>query len=1387
MEPQNDNKISNVIGTHIPNWLLEQLQTRSKKGTQTNRDNANLQYLGNKTGWVRLVSSINITAESDTKYFSELTGLTLTKDEDLAKNFVLYGGVSKYNKETIFREDGRLKFNFKDINTDTNYALRKGFKQTYSLLGNQEVQDFGYRPMPGLSRVVIETQGRMGSIRGATIEFKVWDKSQLDVMDALYFKLGYSMFLEWGNTFYYASDSDDLKSSELFSLDPFEEKLNKGEINKALGKSRKESEGNYDGMLGLVSNFSFSFNQEGGYDCVLKLVGIGAIADGLQINQPAILPNLVQIQVEALNNIYAKIQKQNEATVKVEEDKAAATKKAAAEKLALEQLEKDKAGKDSIFKSLLGKQQLEKGLDENSVMGSYSADLIEDSFFRNHALPSSRIVSSNTTLDYTQRGQYDYIYEDFLYLTKPGIQLKGEASGYPTDISNVIANLSLDASYISTVIFGGQSIDSLVQSGISSNGSQFSKIVTYFSNTNAVYNSTYRNGYPYTFAVVMTFPEYNESNNHTIVYGNTKAAIASEFLKQVLKEKEQNFKVISYSLKLSQNNKFSISINGEFSWGLNVAEKKDIYNAATGQTDEESSVKKSSLKLPFTIQIEDSGLISDIVLKNAKASSEYIDYIYQQKKLADQNQVTSRPGNTAPTSNTSTEQTKPAVQYQSSLEAMLRAIQVYSLQTALNETAKINLDRKVKEVDLTKKPFITDLFSIGIFKDYIDAIINKTLNEKDPIQKNIKYGFNAALLSNKISGDVPKEAEVDYKALLKSYVLPYEINQDISEGTRLNHPVYIQLGLLMFILNHCCNLYDKKQDNKKITPLLYIDFNPQTNFCLSHPCHMTSNAMTFLIPFEGTFNDYKTLFFKEVLSGDNIISADPKHPNDTTPLFNPEKTAKEFDDTISADLPVFKGTQAIDTYRGRIMNVLVNIDYIFDIMKQFFSQDQTNAVYLKAFVEQVLSDMNKTLGNFNVFRFSYDDSANCLQIVDDQLVPGFEEEIIVPKNSTVDLPVYGKKSIARSLDLRTDISSRISKTLAISANSDVDKKSSNSTDGTPFGYINQYYKDRILSLTEEYSNISRNNETGVSSLPDSGQSSGIVASAIRFNKNVKNFYGTYNPSMENVNHATGYLIEKLSKNKLDAPTRAAAMIQVSINFTLDGISGFNMMQGFTIPDQFLPYTYNIRKVSEQIGSDDKKVGFMVTGNVHTIENNQWTTAIKANMTYLKERKEFQTRFLNTGLSKAKGRQASFNPEQTSPDKAIGAIPNNYPTANRAGYANIKFSNIGIGDPRADKINTDLLDDVNKAAYIAGVIVEITTAVSGHTSVPSRHPSGNAVDIAIIDNKAVSLQNRAAADKFVSALEKLSYVKNSEKGNRKAVLTFDYPNHDTHIHVSNSQA
>jgi len=121
------------------------------------------------------------------------------------------------------------------------------------------------------------------------------------------------------------------------------------------------------------------------------------------------------------------------------------------------------------------------------------------------------------------------------------------------------------------------------------------------------------------------------------------------------------------------------------------------------------------------------------------------------------------------------------------------------------------------------------------------------------------------------------------------------------------------------------------------------------------------------------------------------------------------------------------------------------------------------------------------------------------------------------------------------------------------------------------------------------------------------------------------------------------------------------------------------------------------------------------------------------------------------------------------------------------YDSVDFKDgiVGNSRPSEDSINPTLLKDINTAAKKAGVKVSVTTAVSGHVSLPSRHPSGNAVDIAIINGKAVSNSNRDDADKFVRALVDMGYTKNKEIGVKKAVLTFGFPKHDNHVHVSNT--
>jgi len=300
------NKISNILGTKLPQWLIDQLGTRAVQGSQDRRDNDNILFLANKSAWVRLVSSINIYG-SDIRHFSNIVGTSIQKPEDLAKQFVLFGGTSKYLRENSYQQRAGI-----------------GKDGAYGILGENEVRGFGFRPMPGLTSVSIETQGKLGSLRAATINFRCWDKSQLDIIDALYFKLGFTMFLEWGNTFFYRTNGTRVESSELYSIDPFKENLTKEEIAVQISKNVRNSEGNYDALLGMVTNFNFTYNQDGGYDCTIKLMGLGILGDSIKINNPKDLPNILAEEIRQYNNTLLQIATAEERARILAEQKAAA-------------------------------------------------------------------------------------------------------------------------------------------------------------------------------------------------------------------------------------------------------------------------------------------------------------------------------------------------------------------------------------------------------------------------------------------------------------------------------------------------------------------------------------------------------------------------------------------------------------------------------------------------------------------------------------------------------------------------------------------------------------------------------------------------------------------------------------------------------------------------------------------------------------------------------------------------------------------------------------------------------------------------------------------------------------------------------------------------------
>ena len=128
----------------------------------------------------------------------------------------------------------------------------------------------------------------------------------------------------------------------------------------------------------------------------------------------------------------------------------------------------------------------------------------------------------------------------------------------------------------------------------------------------------------------------------------------------------------------------------------------------------------------------------------------------------------------------------------------------------------------------------------------------------------------------------------------------------------------------------------------------------------------------------------------------------------------------------------------------------------------------------------------------------------------------------------------------------------------------------------------------------------------------------------------------------------------------------------------------------------------------------------------------------------------------------------------------------YVGTNSSNYPKIIF----INNVDASVLNSNLLQDINDAASIAGVTVSIGFGVEGHTK--GRHLDGNAVDINFINDQLVSPSIRTLVETFTDELAKKGYKYNAEYNAtqkfEKAYLTFDFlengrKTHEDHVHVS----
>jgi hypothetical protein len=178
----------NIIGEPLRPYVKRQIKQRQiahGSGVYGNRTPEQLSYLNSKTAWVKLASGINITGDraNGEKLRGSLSWGTL------AKQHVLFSGVSSL-------QGGKLNPRGDSSGRNNIYNWYDG---TYnvSATGKSDSGEMGLVPMPGIVDASIKCENR-GSIKKATVNIKCYSPEQFKILDLLYLRIGYTMFLEWG-------------------------------------------------------------------------------------------------------------------------------------------------------------------------------------------------------------------------------------------------------------------------------------------------------------------------------------------------------------------------------------------------------------------------------------------------------------------------------------------------------------------------------------------------------------------------------------------------------------------------------------------------------------------------------------------------------------------------------------------------------------------------------------------------------------------------------------------------------------------------------------------------------------------------------------------------------------------------------------------------------------------------------------------------------------------------------------------------------------------------------------------------------------------------------------------------------------------------------------
>ena len=293
-----------------------------------------------------------------------------------------------------------------------------------------------------------------------------------------------------------------------------------------------------------------------------------------------------------------------------------------------------------------------------------------------------------------------------------------------------------------------------------------------------------------------------------------------------------------------------------------------------------------------------------------------------------------------------------------------------------------------------------------------------------------------------------------------------------------------------------------------------------------------------------------------------------------------------------------------NTNFGLISNIYVNILEVISIYKEQ-SISNNGYVYLGEFISALLSKISYSLGSINDFdKFV---SNNKVVIIDKHYTEVGADSAY---NNKFKINIAGNNSIVRSHKIESKIFPSQASMIAIAAQS---RENISALQTSTYNYINEGLVDRLLGDKTN----KREDQQGGDKEAEENAKVAKLNSILKLIQYVNSYVIPNNINSDsyasNVSTMNGYLNTLLVE--MEGGTNYKAVIPISVNLTVDGLSGLTIGEIFTVDKKVLPRDHK-----------DKSIGFIITKLACQIIGGSWTTNIESQMCVLdQESKQIRTK------------------------------------------------------------------------------------------------------------------------------------------------------------------